>query len=426
MRARRGLQPITIVAVSALALGALLLALPLPRACDPRRDEVPEARYAELARFSGARTRAEVDQALRHTDPLGQLAPYYTLSDDVLVIRPAASDHTSAVHIALRPPAGSDNNLFSPPQARAWRRIALDPGHHGGTWSRLEKRHVQPPGGRAMREGDLAWASARLVEQRLRAAGAEVTLLRDPPPAAPYPVGADPGFDVTTEAAYRLSDQHPRERPSPLGLPWLTPLAALQLRERRSQLVRTTAFELYTRYDLRRRAQAAGDFAADLTLSLHWDLTPESGRNGVLVFVPGNAVAGDLASASQRFWAFRRVLDGTAAETLRLARALARSLMRHFDLRAMTMDDFHEARAGWRVLDPALGVFARDLAIGRRTPGVTVVLEGPCVNHPDEYPRLLATDLEVDGRRYPARVRQYADAVVDGLRAAAADVQSAP
>jgi N-acetylmuramoyl-L-alanine amidase len=410
-------------AASALTLGALLLALPLPRACDPRRDEVPEARYAELAGFAGARTRAEVEQALRHADPLGQLAPYYTLGDDALVIRPAASDDTGAVRVSLRSPAATAS--ASQP-ARVWHRIALDPGHHGGTWSRLEKRHVQPPGGPAVREGDLAWASARLVEQRLRAAGTEVTLLRGPPPAAPYPAGADPGFDVTAEAAYRLSDQHPREQPSPLGLPWLTPLAALQLRERRSQLVRTTAFELYTRYDLRRRAQAAGDFAADLTLSLHWDLTPESGRNGVLVFVPGNAVAGDLASASQRFWAFRRVLDGTAAETLRLARALARSLMRHFDLRAMTMDDFHEARANWRVLDPALGVFARDLAVGRRAPGVTMMLEGPCVNHPDEYPRLLGTDLEVDGRRYPARVRQYADAVVDGLRAAAADVQSGP
>jgi len=61
-------------------------------------------------------------------------------------------------------------------------------------------------------------------------------------------------------------------------------------------------------------------------------------------------------------------------------------------------------------------VFARDLAIGRRTPGVTLMLEGPCVNHPAEYPRLLGTEVEVDGRRYPARVRQYADAVLEVLR----------
>jgi len=69
---------------------------------------------------------------------------------------------------------------------------------------------------------------------------------------------------------------------------------------------------------------------------------------------PIHAVAGDLGSASQRFWAFRRILDGTSAETLRLARALARSMMRHFDLPALTADDFSEARANWRVLDEHL------------------------------------------------------------------------
>jgi hypothetical protein len=37
------------------------------------------------------------------------------------------------------------------------------------------------------------------------------------------------------------------------------------------------------------------------------------------------------------------------------------------------------------------------------------------VNHPDEYRRLLGTEVELEGRRYPARVQQYADAVVEGL-----------
>jgi N-acetylmuramoyl-L-alanine amidase len=358
-------------------------------------------------------TRAEVAEALQRADPLGQLVPYYSLDDVALVVRPDPGTAAGAVRIALRPATAG------PAPAQPWRRIALDPGHHGGTWSRLEKRHVEPPGSPAVREGDLAWAAARLVEQGLRAGGTDVKVLREPPPAVPFPAGADPAFDLVTEAAYRLSEQHPRTLPSPLALPWLTPLGALQLVRERSELQQRMPFELYTRFDLRRRAEAAGEFGADVTLSLHWDLTPALGRNGVLVFVPGNAVAGDLSSSSQRFWAFHRALDGTATQTLRLARVLAQSLMRHFDLPALTADDFTEARANWRTLDRSLGVFARDLAIGRRTPGVTMVLEGPCLDHPDEYPRLLKTDVEVDGRRYPMRVRHYADAVLEGLRTAA-------
>jgi N-acetylmuramoyl-L-alanine amidase len=406
----------SLIAWIAGLLGLAGVALPLPRACDARREELPEARYAELLRFSGLRTRDEVEQALRHADPGGQLAPYFSLGDATLEIRPYAGDSSGTVRIALRSPGEAP----PAPPARAWRRIALDPGHYGGTWSRLEKRHVEKLAGTAVREGDLSWAAARLVERTLRARGVEVELLRGPPPEVPYPTGADPTFDVTTEAAFRLADQVPRETPSPLGLPWLTPLAALELRRQRTHLVETGPFELYTRFDLRRRAKAAETFAPDLTVSLHWDLT-ESGKNGVLVFVPGNAVAGDLGSASQRFWAFRRVLDGTSAETLRVARSFARSLMRRFDLPAMTAGDFPEAQANWHTLDAGLGIFARDLAVPRRTPGLVMVLEGPCVNHPDEYRRLLGTEIEVDGRRYPARVQQYADAVLDGLAAAAED-----
>jgi N-acetylmuramoyl-L-alanine amidase len=425
MRARRWLQVLAIAAVAAGACALAFVALPLPRACDARRDEIPEARYAELARFSGTLTRAQLAQALRHADPDGRLAPYYTLDDAALEIRPYAAA-AAAVRVTLRPPGAAAGPGAAPPPPRAYHRIAIDPGHHGGAWSRAENRHFQPAGRPAVREGDLAWATARLVEQGLRAAGTDVQVVRGPPPPAPYPAGADPGFDAALEAAFRLSEQQPRElRAPPLGLPWLTPLQALALARRRSRLMEETPFELYVRYDLRRRTEAAAAFAADLTLSLHWNHS-ENGRNGVLVFVPGHSVGGDLASASQRFWAFRRALDGTFTETLRLARLLARALARHLDLPAMDAGDFSEARANWRALDPALGVFARDVAIPRRAPGVAMVLEGPCVNHPAEYRRLLGEDIEVDGRRYPARVRQYADAVLEGLAAAGAEVQSRP
>ncbi len=62
-------------------------------------------------------------------------------------------------------------------------------------------------------------------------------------------------------------------------------------------------------------------------------------------------------------------------------------------------------------------MYARNLAVLRRAPGVSLLLEGPCLNQTDEYPRMLGTELEVDGRRYPARIRQYADAVSEVLAA---------
>ena len=70
-------------------------------------------------------------------------------------------------------------------------------------------------------------------------------------------------------------------------------------------------------------------------------------------------------------------------------------------------------------MDPANGVYARNLGLLRRAPGVSLLLEGPCLNQTEEYPRMLGTEIEMDGRRYPARLRQYADAVIEALQSVA-------
>jgi hypothetical protein len=78
----------------------------------------------------------------------------------------------------------------------------------------------------------------------------------------------------------------------------------------------------------------------------------------------------------------------------------------------------HDAETGrfWRPIDPERGVYARNLAVLRRTPGIVLLLEGPCVNQTAEYQRLQGGEIEIDGQRYPERVRQYAQAILDGLR----------
>src|SRR5688572_22537346 len=99
MRRRRGL---ILGVASAAALATVLVTLvPLPARWDPREDEVPPGRYAELARFSGTRTADEVASALSLLDPQRELAPFYTLSRQTLAIRIRA-DGPVAVLIALR------------------------------------------------------------------------------------------------------------------------------------------------------------------------------------------------------------------------------------------------------------------------------------------------------------------------------------
>jgi N-acetylmuramoyl-L-alanine amidase len=384
------------------ALFALLAFAPLPQRFDARVASPPELadeEYQRLARFAGTRTRAEIDAALAIVDPEGGLAGHYQLDDHRFTVSSGVGN--TRVSIALRPQAAPE---------RQWprQRIALDPGHFGGAWSEREDRHIVAGGGRPVREGELTWATARLIADDLGRAGKTVILTRTAPPTTPYPADLDPAFSPTREAAYRLAEQRPTV------FPWLTPLTAGRLAWAHRQLVNDTTFELYQRHDLRRRAAVATNFAADVTLSLHFNTT-ENDSNGIVVFVPGNFLAGDFGIPAQRYWAFLRVLDGSLVESQRLARALGDSMMRHLQLPALGREGDHTTGSYWRALDRSRGVYARNLAILRRTAGVVLLLEGPCVNQTAEYQRLQATDLVIEGRGYPGRLRQYADAVVEGL-----------
>ena len=84
---------------------AVLLALPLvplPRACDPRREELPEGTYAALRAFDQTLTRAELEAAWQVVDPHRALAPYLRLDDAALEVRLAPGDREPAVRVVLR------------------------------------------------------------------------------------------------------------------------------------------------------------------------------------------------------------------------------------------------------------------------------------------------------------------------------------
>src|SRR5688500_18441888 len=94
-------------------------------------------------------------------------------------VRLSPDDGQPAVRVTLRAQP-------APPTTWPRRRIALDPGHAGGAWSQIERRHVTRDGGEPVREGDLNWATARLIERDLVALGKEVSLLRGEPPSAAF------------------------------------------------------------------------------------------------------------------------------------------------------------------------------------------------------------------------------------------------
>src|SRR5262249_16759859 len=65
--------------------------------------------------------------------------------------------------------------------------VALDPGHLGGTWAKMEERWFKIGDKEPVQEGDMALHVGKLLKPRLESLGAKVTLVREKAePITPY------------------------------------------------------------------------------------------------------------------------------------------------------------------------------------------------------------------------------------------------
>ena len=144
----------------------------------------------------------------------------------------------------------------------------------------------------------------------------------------------------------------------------------------------------------------------DLTICLHFnavewndchDLVDD---NRLVVFVHGDYLPGELADDDQKLQLFQKLLEGSHAVELSVAEALAASLARATGLLPT--------------------VRPRNLAANRLYNGPVVYLEPYYMNNRTVYQRLQLGDYdgekEVDGKPLKSIFREYADAVMDGLR----------
>lgn len=415
---------VVLAALLVLVTASLVVFAPIPTSEPAWREEVSLAEYQALAGLSGRLSRRQLEQTLAYIDPAGLLAPYLEVSDEAAVVRlEPDSEPVAVVKLAVE-----DQPAPSRPGSLAEMRVLVDPGHFGGDWSEVEGRHYQTGDWPPLREGTLTWGVSRLLIEKLVASGTEVLSSRGPPPTTAFPAHLDQGFDADDEARYvlaeRLADPAIAE-----WVDWPPSLVARYAlaRCRRAITEQSGLFYLYSRYDLRRRAALAARLNADVTVSLHFNMSSWRDNNWLILFIPGNVMPGELESQSQRYWAIRRALDGQHPVMVELGRAIMREM--RLALQVPIIEYVEEPDAVWPkklAVDPELGVYARNLAVLRRTRGPVVLVEGPPLDNPHEYEKLHERGLLVDGVDFPPRIGRYADAVAEGLQAWAASGRGRP
>lgn len=288
-------------------------------------------------------------------------------------------------------------------------KIALDPGHIGGAWARMEERYFVRGNDRPVQEAVLNLTTARLLKSRLETNGFTVALTKD----NFEPVTEKQPEDFSLVAQNYASKFHQFDAFPPLEREAALADAARRFQERM----------FYRVAEIGARAQRINtDIHPDLTLCIHFNAVAWNDRyelvdaNHLVVFVGGNYLPEELADDEQKCFLMSKLLERSHKTELVAAEAIANALARATKLPPV---EYGNSSGAIRIgTNPY--VYARNLAANRWFNGPVVYLEPYYMNNRITYQRIQLGDYEgereIDGKRYRSIFREYADAVAEGLR----------
>ena len=303
------------------------------------------------------------------------------------------------------PPAKPDKPLLG-------LRIALDPGHLGGKWAKMEERWFQVGNSEPVEEGELTSRVARLLAPRLRQLGAKVFFVRN----SNDPVTAKRPGDFK-ELAKKILIKNGVPQPRADVLDANDP--------EKEQTIRWQSEILFYRYSEIRRRAALVNFKLhpDLVLCLHFNAEGWGDPNNptltdvnhLHLLVNGSYLQEELEFDDERFEMVRRLLSRAYDEELPLADTIAGAMARETGLPPY---EYPTTNSTTKV--GASGyVYARNLLATRLYRCPVIYCEPYVMNSNDAFARIQAGDYEgtrnVNDVERKSIFREYADSVADGL-----------
>ena len=276
-------------------------------------------------------------------------------------------------------------------------RIAIDPGHIGGSWAGMEERRLVLGSQPAVCEGELTLEVAKLLKPRLEALGARVFLVRD-----------------QTEPL------------TPLRPPDLLALAtSLAPPDSTASPQRLAERLFYRTAEIHARAQFVNQsLAPDLVLCLHFDAEnwgeatkPRMVESSHLHLLLNGAYSdAEVALADQRFALLDRLLQRSHDEEVALGTSVAAALAAATGLPPF---QYPPNAANARPIPNQPYLWARNLLANRLYQCPVIFTEPYVMNSHTDFARIVAGDYDglrkVAGKRRPSIFREYADAVASGL-----------
>lgn len=299
-----------------------------------------------------------------------------------------------------------------PSKPLAGLRIALDPGHLGGKWAKMEERWFKVGDSKPVTEGDLTLRVSRMLAPRLRKLGATVLFVRN----STQPVTPKRPHDFK-ELARKILIKNGLPRPRDEVLNPKDP--------EKEGTIRWQSEMLFYRYsEIRRRALRVNNtLHPDLVLCLHFNAEgwgdPANptliDNNHLHLLVNGSYLQDELELDDERFEMIRRLLSRAYDEELSIADAVAASMAKATGLSPFqyptTLTTTKVGTSGY--------VYARNLLATRLYRCPVAYCEPYVMNSKDAFARLQAGDYdgtkEINGVQRKSIFREYADSVAEGL-----------
>ena len=289
--------------------------------------------------------------------------------------------------------------------------IALDPGHIGGNYAKIEERHLSFSPGESIQEGDLSLLTAQVLKKRLEDLGAVVSLVRE----TTEPVTSDRPPDMRLMALEILNKA---------GVP--RPVDTYDPNSGDAKVL-TTQWQseklFYRVSEIRARAQKVNEkLKPDLVFCIHFnaeswgDATrPQfSPQNHMHVLINGCFSPLELSMQDVRFEMISRVFSRAHEVELPLAEAVAENLANTTGLPPYVYTTSNARRVG-----TSSYVYARNLLANRLYQCPVIYLEPYVMNHEDTYRRLLLGHYRgrtlIGGKLRSSAIEEYVNGVVQGL-----------
>lgn len=369
----------------------------------------PQPDWNNLQRYAGTITSADFERLLRQVYvPDGSWKGWITLSPAQALIVPRQGADPIVLPLASPGSAPKASPRFwkdrgersaLPGRPLAGLRIAIDPGHLGGSYAKMEARWFRIGRSRPVEEGEMTLIVAKLLKQRLESMGAEVwlTRTRNGPTTSLRP------GNLRKAAIGSLQE----EGVSPSG-----------------ERLQHEAERLFYRVgEIRNRARLVNtQIRPDLVVCLHFNAEewgdparPSLTEKNHLHLLLSGAISGEeLSHEDERYTMLVKLLGGTHAEELGASDAVARSLSAATGLEPFV---YHNAKAIPASSNPYLWI--RNLLANRLFECPVVYCEPYVMNSRPVFNRVQLGDYEgrrnVGGTQLPSIYREYADAVAQGL-----------